>query len=67
MKIMKKNIIKYLFLWERDVKLPYNLSESKIRICVSKILFLYQIIKQTIVIIKNKIFTQILKKSIYNL
>lgn len=67
MKIMKKNIIKYLFLWERDVKLPYNLSENKIRICVSKILFLYQIIKQTIVIIKNKIFTQILKKSIYNL
>ena len=66
-KIGKNNIIKYLLLWERDVKVPYELSEKKNRVYISKVLYFYQIIKQNIIIIKNKIFSQILRKSIYNL
>jgi hypothetical protein len=66
-KIGEKNIIKYLFLWERDVKLPYKLTENKNRIYISKFLFFYQIIKQIIVVVKNKIFSKILRKSIYSL
>ena len=66
-KIGEKNLIKYLFLWERDVKLPYKLTENKNRIYISKFLFFYQIIKQIIVIVKNKIFSKILRKSIYSL